>query len=203
MQPQPHRSRSITTVRAQIAPRGRAPGESRSPRAHGVTRAPDERGFTVGQLLTGVVAALVLAVLVFAFTRPSGTHRPPAAEVDAPVRPVLVALHRDVAATVHALVSDPEGCGHRKGQRAVVSFLADGSAPLRSSWYVVTRGHGTVLLREVCHNGAVESTQAVTAVSGTPLVACTPSCGRFETVRFSYTGPHGLTSVVAYRRAKP
>src|SRR4051812_6222404 len=88
--------------------------------------AHDERGFTVAQLAVSLTAALVLAAVVFMASRPGSSHRSqPKASIDTNVRPVVTALNRDVAATQHVLPYDVEGCAHQRGQRAVVSFLAD------------------------------------------------------------------------------
>jgi hypothetical protein len=170
-----------------------------TPRARGVRH---ERGFTTAHLLTGVAAIAVAVVLLVVATSSRPAHRktpPPTAT--SPIEPVLRALDRDVADTVHALIRDTNGCGHAEHQRAVVSFLADGSAPKRASWYVEHHDGKTVLVRRECRNGHVVASGVVAPVIGTPLVACTPNCGHFDSVRFSYDGPKGLASVVAYRRA--
>src|SRR3954452_14212727 len=95
-------------------------------------RAPDQRGFTVTHLLAAIVAValLLVTVLVIAGTQRSSSHRratPPT--VTPGLQPVLRTLNQAVARTTHAIPYDTNGCGHAKGQRAVVSFLADGAAP--------------------------------------------------------------------------
>jgi hypothetical protein len=163
-----------------------------------------ERGFTVTHLLVSVVALAVLLVVVLLGVahRSAPTHHTVTQPTVTPgLEPVLRTLNDDLANTVHAIPYDTNGCGHGKGQRALVSFVADGSAPERASWYVELRGGHSVLVHRDCRNGSgrVQQSGIVTEVNGTPIVACTPNCGRFENIRFSYDGPRGLASVVAYR----
>ncbi|HEY3834491.1 MAG TPA: hypothetical protein VGO03_19515 [Acidimicrobiia bacterium] len=152
-------------------------------------------------MLTAVVALGVAMVALFLAIRPSspGHTTSTTATVVPTLQPVLHALQHDVNDTVHAVLLDADGCGHAAGQRAVVSFLADGSAAERASWYVEMHGGDSQLVRRDCRNGTLVASGVVTAVDGRPLVACTPSCGHFQQIRFSYDGPTGLTSVVAYR----
>ncbi|HEY1740008.1 MAG TPA: hypothetical protein VGI86_14935 [Acidimicrobiia bacterium] len=166
--------------------------------------ATDEHGLTVTHMLTAVVAVGVALVALFLAIRPSPAGHTTAtpATVAPALQPVLHALQHDVSDTVHAILLDTDGCGHAHGQRAVVSFLADGSAPERASWYVEVHGGATQLVRRDCRNGSMVASGVVTAVAGRPLVACNPSCGRFQQIRFSYDGPNGLTSVVAYRSGR-
>ncbi len=163
--------------------------------------APNEQGLTVTHMLTAVVGIGVAMVALFLAIKPASPGRSaPQATTPAAVQPVLGTLQRDVSRTVHAILLDTGGCGHKPQQRVVVSFLADGSAPARASWYVERHGGESQLVHRECRNGAVAASTVVTAAEGRPLVACTPSCGRFQSVRFSYDGPNGLTTVVAYRR---
>jgi len=174
--------------------------------ARGASGARNERGFTVVHLLGSVVALeLLLALVLVVVAHQSSPARHPLTQptVTPGLEPVLRTLNKDVAGTAHAIPYDTNGCGHGKGQRAVVSFVADGSAPERASWYVELHDGRSVLVHRDCRNGTMRQSGIVTEVNGTPVVTCTPSCGRFDTVRFAYDGPRGLSSVVAYRSGAP
>ena len=185
-----------TCIRGLTAMSERAPLSSAAPRLRPQS---DEHGVTVTHLLTAVVALGLALVVLFLVIGPSSSRHATKPAAPEAVQPVLRALQQDVGHTVHALVLDTDGCGHAHQQRAVVSFLSDGSAPERASYYVEQHDGDWKLVRRDCRNGAMVDSGVVTSVTGRPLVACTPSCGHFQTVRFSYDGPHGLTTVVAYR----
>ncbi len=168
------------------------------PRAR--TAVLDERGLTATHMLGVVVALGVAIVAMFLAIKPDASHHATTKPTAPPaVEPVLGPLQHDVTHTVHALLLDHDGCAHAPRQRAVVSFLADGSAPERASWYVEQHEGEWQLVRRDCRNGTLVGSGVIAPVVGHPIVACTPSCGHFETVRFSYDGAHGLTTVVAYR----
>ena len=81
-------------------------------------------------MLTAVVAMGVAIVALFPrSSRRPGRSTTTTSTVVSTLQPVLNALQHDVDGTVHAILLDSDGCGHANGQRAVVSFLADGSAP--------------------------------------------------------------------------
>ena len=167
--------------------------------------AANERGLTVTHMLTAVVAMGVAIVALFLVVKPSPRGPQHRHEADGGVDPPAGA---ERAATRYRRHRARHPARYRR-VRPRQGSAGGGVIPrrrLRARAGVVVRRDCTTATRSsctaICRNGVLVASNVVAAVTGRPLVACTPTCGHFQQIRFSYDGPTGLTSVVAYRSGR-
>jgi prepilin-type N-terminal cleavage/methylation domain-containing protein len=169
-------------------------------------RRPDQRGFTLPELL---IAVTVLGIIMVPLTasivvglRTTGDAQQRLVESRGEQ---LTAAYfpTDVASADTIVPNDANPCGGA-GPAVVVSFdWADDHSPTNEVSYVVPAGSSD-MYRKACQGGVVHSTNLLASgLSGKPIVTCTPNAdcsGTPSGATISVTGQSGTSYTVTGTR---